>query len=349
VDVRFTAGMEKELDEIAEGSAEWLPYLRDFFRGPDGLEETVKRGEGGIDPREASTVRLEGLEARVRIGRFGPFVESGDGDAPVTASIPDGIAPADLSAETVEELVRSKREGPDRLGEDPATGKPILLLQGRFGPYVQLGEAEDDGPKPKRASLPKGVTPDGMDLETALRLLSLPRDLGPHPESGKPVEAGIGRFGPFVVHDGDFRSLAKEDDVYTVGFGRALELLAQPKGGRRARSAVEPLREVGPHPADGEPVRVFEGRYGPYVKHGAVNASLPKDLGPDEVTMDQAVELLAARAARGGTKTKGGARGRTAAKKPAAKKPAGTSTAKKPATKKTAAKKPAGRKPAGGK
>jgi DNA topoisomerase I len=363
VDVRFTAGMEEELDEIAEGSAEWLPYLRDFFRGPDGLEETVKRGEGGIDPREASTVRLEGLEARVRIGRFGPFVEAGEGDQPVTASIPDGIAPADLSAETVEELVRSKREGPDRLGEDPATGKPVLLLQGRFGPYVQLGEAEDSGPKPKRASLPKGAAPDRIDLDTALRLLSLPRDLGPHPESGKPVEAGIGRFGPFVVHDGDFRSLAKEDDVYTVGLDRALELLAQPKGGRRASAAVEPLREIGPHPADGEPVRIFEGRYGPYVKHGAVNASLPRDVAPDEVTVEQAVELLAARAGRGGAKTKGDRGGRTATKKAAAKKPArksaatapadGKPTAKKPAAKKSAAKKSAvkksaGRKPTGG-
>ncbi len=324
VDTRFTAKMEDELDEIAEGDAAWLPYLQDFFLGEQGLDALVREGEQTIDPRQASTVQLPDLPARVRIGRFGPFVEIDEGDETVTASIPEGIAPADLSEETVGTLVREKIEGPTSLGKDPATGQPIFLLNGRFGPYVQLGEATDELPKPKRASLPKGLESDAVTLDMAAKLLSLPRTLGAHPESGKEVQAGIGRYGPYVVHDGDFRSLPKGADVLEVGLGEALELLAQPK---RGRAAAEPLRVVGPHPANGEPINVYEGRYGPYVKHGSVNASLPKGMAPDEVSVEQAVELLDARAASGGGKARGG-RKAGAAKKPTAKK----AGAKKPAS-----------------
>ena len=345
VDTRFTAGMEEQLDEIAGGEAEWLPYLERFFLGEEGLEAQVRSGEARIDPREASTVALDSLEGRVRIGRFGPFVEVGEGDEAVTASIPDGIAPADLSQEQVADLVRAKTQGPDILGRDPATGEPILLLSGRFGPYVQLGEAAD-GAKPKRASLPKGVTPDTVTLDMAARLLALPRTLGTHPESGKSIEAGIGRFGPFVVHDGDFRSLGPQDDVHSVTLERGLELLAQPKGTRRGATV---LLEVGSHPGDGEPVAIYEGRYGPYVKHGSVNASLPKGKEPAELTMEEALELLSARAAKGGTKrgtrTGAGGKKKTAAAGGAARKSAPKKgSAKKPAAKKPAARKPAARK-----
>src|SRR5215218_4289929 len=201
VDTRFTAGMEDRLDEIAEGEAEWLPYLRGFFSGPEGLGDMVQKGQAEIDPREASTVLLEGLPARVRIGRFGPFVEREEGEGTVTASLPEGIAPADLSEEQVERLVRAKTEGPDILGTDPETQLPVLMLEGRFGPYVQLGEATDDEKKPKRASLPKGMNPADVNVEMALRWLSLPRTLGKHPETGAEVRAGIGRFGPFAVHE----------------------------------------------------------------------------------------------------------------------------------------------------
>ncbi|HEX2201898.1 MAG TPA: type I DNA topoisomerase [Longimicrobium sp.] len=325
VDTRFTARMEEQLDEIADGEAAWLPYLNDFFHGPEGLGELVQRGQAEIDPREASTVFLEGLPARVRIGKYGPFVESGDGDGVVTASLPDGIAPADLSEEQVGQLVRAKTEGPDVLGSDPETKKPVLMLQGRFGPYVQLGEATEEEPKPKRASLPKGMSPSDVTLEAALRWLSLPRTLGRHPETGDEVKAGVGRFGPFVVAGSDFRSLQKSDDVYTVGLERALELLSQPKGGR-ARNKVEPLRTLGAHPADGEPVTLWEGRYGPYVKHGDVNASLPKGVSPDDFTLEAALPLLAERAASA-PKGKKSARGRAGAARktagPAAKKTAG--------------------------
>ncbi|MEX2570802.1 MAG: type I DNA topoisomerase, partial [Gemmatimonadota bacterium] len=308
VDTRFTARMEEELDEIAEGDAAWLPYLRNFYLGPEGLETQVSEGETKIDPREASTIHLDELPATVRIGKFGPFIEYKDGDESLTASIPEGIAPADLSEEEVLRLVRAKAQGPDVLGHDPGTGEPVLVLTGRFGPYFQLGETPKEGGKPKRASLPKGVSPEDADLEMALKLLSLPRTLGMHPESGKEVQAGIGKFGPFVVHQKDFRSLKPEDDVYTVTLERAVELLAEPKRGGRSAQA---LKEVGPHPADGDPILLFAGRYGPYVKHGGVNASLPKDADPDALTVDAAVELLAARAAtQKKGRRKGGGRSR---------------------------------------
>jgi DNA topoisomerase I len=320
VDTRFTARMEEELDEIAEGDAEWLPYLRAFFLGEEGLEQRVRRGEEAIDPREASTVVLEGLPARVRIGRFGPFAEMESDGATVTASLPEGIPPADLSAEQVRELVRRKAEGPAVLGHDPGSGKPVLLLEGRFGPYVQLGDAaEGSKEKPRRASLPPGSPPGEVSLEQALRLLSLPRTLGRHPGTGSEIQAGIGRFGPFVVHEGDFRSLTAADDVHTVGLERALELLAQPKAGRARRGAAEPLRTVGNHPADGAPILLFQGRYGPYVKHADVNASLPRDADPESLTVDAAVALLAERAAKAPP-----AKGRRPGTRPAARgKPAG--------------------------
>src|SRR5690606_8350592 len=241
----------------------------------------------------------------------GPFVEVVEEGETVTASLPEGVAPADLSAEQVAGLVRAKTEGPEVLGRHPETGQAVLLPNGRFGPYVQLGEPQEKGEKPRRASLPKGVTPGTVTLEMALRLLALPRTLGTHPKTGKEVQAGIGRYGPFVVHDGDFRSLAPTDDVYTVELPRALELIAQPK---RAQRSNQLLRELGPHPRDGETISLLSGRYGPYLKHGQTNASLPRGANADDVTVEQAVKLLAEREAAGG------GRGRKTARKSAAKK-----------------------------
>jgi DNA topoisomerase I len=333
VDTAFTAGMEEQLDEIAAGKAEWLPYLRSFFLGEEGLDSLVRRGAEQIDPREASTVQLEGLEARVRIGRYGPFVESELDGETVTASLPEGIPPADLSAETVETITRAKSSGPTSLGDHPRTGEPVFLLDGRYGPYVQLGDGEGKEEKPKRVSLPKGLTPASVDLEAAVALLELPRDLGSHPETGEPVRAGIGRYGPYVVHGSDFRSLAAEDDVLTVELPRALELLAVPK--KAARSSGTPLRTLGAHPSGGE-VTVLSGRFGPYVKHEGTNATLPKGVTVEAVTLEQALELLAAREAAGGGKRGGGRKG---AGKPVARK----SAAKKSAAKKSGAKKSAGK------
>ncbi len=338
VDTKFTARMEEQLDEIAEGAAEWLPYLRDFFLGPQGLEALVKAGEETIDPRDASTISLSDLPGRVRIGRFGPFVEVEEDGKTVTASLPEGVAPADLSDEEVRKLVRAKAEGPDVLGTDPATGKQVFLLVGRFGPYVQLGEAEEKGEKPKRASLPKGREPGQVKLAEALRWLSLPRTLGKHPESGKEVQAGIGRFGPFVVHDGDFRSLTPADDVYQTTLARALELLAQPKGSRKSKQI---LRELGPHPSDGEQIAVFSGRYGPYVKHGKTNASLPGGMAPEEITVQQAVDLLKEREAGKPASKRGrnGAATKKATRKAASKKAGAPKSSKKAGAPKSSAKK----------
>ena len=309
VDPKFTATMEQTLDDISEGKVEWLPYLNGFFKGKDGLLQQVEVRAASIDPIEARSIDLLGLDAKVRIGRFGPYVERGhDGEA-LRVSIPIDLAPADLTGDRIDELLRQKAEGPNQLGVDPVSGQSVYLLTGQYGPYVQLGEIVEDGPKPKRMSLPKGVTPDQVTLDMALSLLSLPRLLGAHPETGGKVYAGLGRFGPYILNDQgkagkDYRSLKGEDDVMTVALGRALELLAQPKQGRGRRAEAKPLREVGLHPEDKAPIQLYDGRYGPYVKHDDISASIPRGRDPASITLDEAVELLAARKAAGGGKKK---------------------------------------------
>ena len=309
VDPKFTATMEQTLDDISEGKVEWLPYLNGFFKGKDGLLQQVEVRAASIDPIEARSIDLLGLDAKVRIGRFGPYVERGhDGEA-LRVSIPTDLAPADLTGDRIDELLRQKAEGPNQLGVDPVSGQSVYLLTGQYGPYVQLGEIVEDGPKPKRMSLPKGVTPDQVTLDMALSLLSLPRLLGAHPETGGKVYAGLGRFGPYILNDQgkagkDYRSLKGEDDVMTVALGRALELLAQPKQGRGRRAEAKPLREVGLHPEDKAPIQLYDGRYGPYVKHDDISASIPRGRDPASITLDEAVELLAARKAAGGGKKK---------------------------------------------
>ena len=305
VDLGFTAGMEESLDEIAAGEIEWRSYLESFYSGDRGFEARVQEHESQIDPRQASTLEFPDLEAQVRIGRYGPFLEiQRDGDR-LTASLPDDIAPADLSNQEATALLEKTAEGPKELGEDPDTGKPVYLRSGRFGPYVQLGDEEEGAKgkgkkksKPPRASLPKGMEPDELTLEVALKLLSMPYEVGKHPESEKPVKVGIGRYGPYVVHEGDYRSLKKKDDVLNVSLRRALELLAEPKRSGRRRSNSKPLRELGVHPDDGKPVAIYDGPYGPYVKHEKTNASVPKGSEVDTLSLDTALELLAKKKAR---------------------------------------------------
>jgi DNA topoisomerase-1 len=341
VDVGFTARMERTLDHISTGEADWLPYLRTFYSGQEGLEHQVQEQETQIDPAEARTVDLADLDAKVRIGRYGPYVEAENGSGPVKASIPLDISPADLDEGQVELLLKQKTEGPEKLGLHPETGEPIYVLVGAYGPYVQLGEATEEQPKPKRASLPKGVTPDTVTLDMAVGLLALPRKLGSHPETGKPIKASLGRFGPYVVHDQgkdgkDYRSLKGDDDVLTVTLERALQLLAEPKG-RRGRRKAEPLKELGPHPEDGEQVAIYNGPYGHYVKHGKVNASLPEGKTPDDITLELALELIAAKAATKKTGRKGTRK--TTTKRAAASKATGTKKTTKTTAKKTTAKK----------
>ena len=305
VDLKFTAKMEEQLDEIAEGKAEWLPYLEHFYLGKDGLQKQVETREKKIDPALARTVDVTGLDdATIRIGRFGPYVEVDRGGEMLRASLPRDAAPADLTIATVEEILRQKREGPDVLGAHPDNGEPIMVLSGQYGPYVQLGQVTDDNPKPRRSSLPKGMKPEDVTLEIAVGLLSLPRLLGTHEQTGHKILAGQGRFGPYIVLDKgkdgkDYRSLKGEDHVLTVQLRRAHELLAQPKVGRGRRAAPAPIKELGPHPKDQAPVAVYDGQYGPYVKHGTVSASIPKGSDPQKVTLAEAVDLLAAKKSRG--------------------------------------------------
>ena len=251
------------------------------------------------------------------------------------------MTPADLNPEQIEALIRQKKEGPEKVGIHPETGEPIYFKVGKYGPYVQLGDKTDENPKPKMSSIPKkdsktNVTNDDVTLEMAVGLLSLPRLLGQQPATGGKIKAALGRFGPYVVHEfkgpedtklqRDYRSLKKEDDVLTITLERALELLAEPKRGRGG-SKKTPLRELGAHPEDKEPVNIYKGPYGNYVKHGKINAGLPKDETVEEITIEKALELLAEKAA-----TK-----KTTKKKTTTKKKA--TTAKKKTSKKATTKK----------
>ena len=294
VDASFTSEMEQSLDKIAEGKIEWLPYLKSFYLGKTGLQEQVKVNEKKIDPNESRTLDLPHLKGvEVKIGRYGAYViQPGQkNQEDIHATIPEDVPPAELSVDKVKEIIEIAEQGPKPIGVDPKSKQNIYCLSGRFGPYVQLGEQPEDkeAPKPRRASVPKGIDPRSVTLEQALQWLSLPKELGLHPESKKPVVVNNGRFGPYIQHDGEFRSLKKDDNVYTVSFERALELLAQPKMGR---ATAKVIRELGPHPEDQKPVQLMEGKFGPYVKYKTVSASIPKEQKLEDLTLQQALELI---------------------------------------------------------
>lgn len=292
VDLGFTSQMEESLDDIAEGKLELIPYLKKFYSGAAGLKSQVERKEKSIDPAESRSIDIKNLKGvEVRIGRFGPYVvkEGGKSDESVNASIPESYAPADLRPEDVEEIIRIQAQGPKPIGVDPETGKNIYCLLGRFGPYVQLGEVTDAEPKPKRGSVPKGMNPSEITLDQALHLLALPRELGLHPTSKKPVVANRGRFGPYVVHDGDFRSLKKDDDVYAVTLERALEILAEEKQGRGGAKVLKEFEIPGKKV---QKVLLYEGKYGPYLKHGKKNFSVPKGVDANALVITQVAEIV---------------------------------------------------------
>ena len=307
VDTEFTAEMEAKLDEIAAGTLAAIPYLKGFYGGEHGIEARVAEGLDGIDPKEISTVRAAKWEPYlVRVGRYGPYVEATMDGERFTTSLPDEWAPADVTQAMLAELIERERQGDLPVG-DAEDGTAMLLKNGPYGPYLQLGADDQEG-KPRRVSLPPGVAPGAVDEALARRLLALPREVGTHPQTRKKVEAGIGRYGPYVRHERTYASLEEgKDDVLEVGLERALELLAAKK--RRGRR--EPLRTLGEHPESGDPVELHDGRFGPYVKHGKTNASLRKEHDPDTVTLEQALELLAAREARKGT-GRGGRKGAAA-------------------------------------
>ncbi|HVX13594.1 MAG TPA: type I DNA topoisomerase [Pirellulales bacterium] len=333
VDYQFTAQMEDDLDAISRGETKWVDYLHSFYfgNGREGLKKQLEHKVEAIDARDVSRVLIgkpDGADPiHVRVGRFGPFLEQGER----RASIPDGFPPDELTIDKALEMLGQAEQAEEPLGICPDTHKAVYLKVGRFGPYVQRG-SPDDEEKPRNASLLKGMRPEDVTFEVALKLLSLPRDLGPHPEgsplAGEAVVVNNGRFGPYVKCGAETRSLPAGVSPLEVTMAEALRLLAEPKKARRGFGAPrEPLRSLGESPVTKQAIQLFEGRYGLYVTDGTTNASLPKGVAAEELTPAQALELLAERAARGPAKrpTRRAAAGRRTAAtngEPAAKKPA---------------------------
>lgn len=346
VEYDFTAALEEQLDLVSDGKLDWKQFLRDFWKDfhaavgeiaelrttnvLDALNEALgphifpDKGDGS-NPRLCPTCGTGQLS--LKTGKFGAFIGcSNYPECRYTRQL--GVSEGDGEAESADK----------ELGVNPATGRAVWLKNGRFGPYVEELAAEGD--KPKRSSLPKGWIASAMDLEKALRLLSLPREVGKHPDDGKVITAGLGRFGPFVLHDGTYANLENADEVFDVGLNRAVAILADKRagGGRPQRGAAAALAELGNHPEDGKPIRVLSGRFGPYIKHGDTNANVPKGKDPAAITLEEALALIAERAAKGG--------GKKPAKKAAASKKAATKAEGDKPAKKTAAKKPAAKKAA---
>jgi DNA topoisomerase-1 len=347
VDYQFTAQMEEDLDAISRGERENLQYLREFYfgNGQSGLKPHLENKVDEIDARDVSRIRLgtpDGQEEIVvRVGRYGPFLEQGSR----RAAIPEGTAPDELTIEKCLELLGQAQQAEEPLGYDPESGKPVYLKVGRFGPYVQRGGADEDE-KPQNASLLKGMTPEQIDLDAALKLLSLPRELGTNPQNAQPVVAHNGRFGPYVKCGEETRSLPGDVSPLDVTLEQALQLLAQPKAQRRGFGAKrEPMKVFEPSPANPNKIELLDGRYGLYVTDGTTNASLPKNMTQEELTVELALRLLADRAAAGPPKK--AARRGTARKAGVAKAAVGKqSSPKTPKTKApAAAKKSAKKKP----
>lgn len=349
VDYDFTAQMEDYLDAISRNERGFSEYLQEFYFGHGtGLKPMLESKIQEIDPRQTSRFLLgkpadgsSDEEIYVRVGRYGPFIEQGERKA----SIPEQLAPDEVTLEKAIELLEGAAKGEEPLGHDPETGKPIFVKNGRFGPYVQLGTAGEEE-KPKNASLLKGMTASDVTLDVALQLLSLPRTLGEHPETKEPIIARDGRFGPYIQCGSETRSLSAGLSPIDVTYEQALELLAQPKtnarGARGAAAKKEPIKTFEVSPVTNNPIQLLDGRYGPYVTDGETNASLPKDAKPDELTFTQALDLLATRAAMGGGKKKTARRGakKTAAAKAESPPKSNAATKKKaPAKKKAATKK----------
>ncbi len=288
VDLGFTSEMEQSLDHIADGDLNWESYLKSVYHGPNGLRANVEAQQDKINPEEARSIKLEGLDQyEFHVGRYGAYVKTKRDGENVSASIPEIEAPADITTAHVEKLIDQKIKGADSLGNDPVTGKKIYVLNGRYGPYVQLGESDDE--KIKRGSLPPGVEPSAVDFKMALEILSMPKTLGAHPTSEKDVKVGIGRFGPFVLHDGDYRSLPKTETVFTMDLKKALDLLALPKKGRGKAAAI---KDFGQHPNHDVTVSLFNGPYGPYLKAGKTNIGLPEGTTVEQLTPEIAFTLV---------------------------------------------------------
>lgn len=329
VEYDFTAALETQLDEVSAGQLDWKVLLRSFWQDfhaatqaagelrttaiLDALNESLgahifpDKGDG-TDPRECPLCHQGQLS--LKTSRFGAFIGCD--------RYPECKYTRPVASPSAED--GSAESGDRELGIDPETGQPVQLKIGRFGPYVEITPPEGD--KPKRSSLPKGWSPASLTLGQALRLLALPREVGVHPEDGKMITAGLGRYGPFVLHAGTYANVSDIDEVFEVGLNRAVALLAEKRAGRPGRgAAAAPLKDLGAHPETGEPIHVMAGRFGPYVKSGKINATLPKGTAPEDLTLEDALPLLAAKAGAA-PKKKAPAKKAAAPKKAAAKKPA---------------------------
>ena len=326
VEYEFTADLENQLDLVSDGKKDYKVVLRDFWTDfSASIEETKElrvtevldvltdmlapfifpEREDGSDPKSCPKCK-EGVLS-LKTGKFGSFIGCTNyPECNFTRQMKNGIG--DDSGES---------DGPKVLGIDPETNMEVTIRTGRFGAYIQLGELVDKE-KPKRATIPKGMEMDKVDFDRAQELLALPRDVGMHPEDGKVIKAAIGRYGPYLSHSGSFASLKDPEEVFTIGINHAVVILAE-NAAKRGKKA-EPLKDLGAHPADGDPVLVMEGRYGPYVKHKRINATIPKGTEPTDITMEEAVKLLEARAAKGKKKNPAAKKKAAPKKKAAAKK-----------------------------
>jgi DNA topoisomerase-1 len=311
VDFGFTAQMEDDLDSISRGEQAQTDYLRKFYfgNGTPGLKKHLDKKIDEIDARDVSRILLSHPEGEepifVRVGRYGPFIEQGER----RASLPEGLTPEELNLEKCQELFSQASHADEPLGTCPDTGKPVYLKVGRFGPYVQRGTPDDED-KPQNASLLKGMTPETVDLATALKLLTLPRQLGTYPENNEMITAFNGRFGPYVKCGEETRSLPAGVSPIEVTLAEAIELLKQPKAQRRGFGAKrEPLKVFDESPVTKSKVQLLDGRYGMYVTDSVTNATVPKNTPPEEITFEFALNLLAERAAAGPSKKKFARRG----------------------------------------
>mgnify|MGYP001595403498 CR=1 FL=1 len=360
IDYDFTAALEDDLDAIARGEQKRVEWLRAFYFGSDaqvGLRQVVDN-LGEIDARALNSTRITDT-ATLRFGKYGPYLEvidPADPEAkPRIVNVPEDLAPDELTAARAQELIDAPVAGDRVLGENPENGKIIVVKDGRFGPYVQendpvaddagvdtstgevveapkpkRGAKKDAAPKPRTGSLFRSMSVDTIELDTALQLLNLPRVVGADPESGEAITAQNGRYGPYLKKGTDSRSLESESQIFDITLEQALEIYAQPKYGAGSRRASSALAEFEADPVSGKPIRIRDGRFGPYVTDGETNVTIPRGQKPEEITFETAVQMLADKRAKGPAPK----RGRAAAKKPAAKKPA----AKKATTKKPAAK-----------
>ena len=287
VDLGFTSEMENSLDHIADGELNWEKYLTSIYLGDNGLRSLVANQESLINPEEARAIKLEGLDKyEFHVGRYGAYVKTQREGESFSASIPDSEAPADMTGLQIESLIDQKIKGADSLGVEPKSGKKLYVLNGRYGAYVQLGENDDENIK--RSSLPPGMKPEDVTFEQAIEISALPKVIGIHPDLQKEVKVGVGRFGPYIFCNADYRSIPKTETVFSMTLEKCLEILAQPKKSRGQSSA---LKDFGILPNTETSVQLFNGPYGPYLKAGKLNIGLPEGMTAEQLTKEKAFEL----------------------------------------------------------